>query len=273
MNQKHKAVLAGIVVFGCGAGVGHILTKLRLEKVFEVQLAEENEKSKRYYAKLHKKDEFATPEGARQALEEERAEEPMPEEAREALIRYSGKTLPAIVRPPDRSGKPDVSTADIYQEFQEKRRQEAAGLGGPETGAPIEKPIVRQNIWSDDHPAVVSDPMQPTFTNVEEPREDQRPFLMTFDEYNADRLYAEAEVMYYTGDQTITDDKDEPIEPGVINEMFGEENLRTFGDKFVIHIANPKLGLKFEVTRTDGEFSKMVAGFTDPTEVPEGDSG
>lgn len=274
MNQKHKAVLAGIVIFGAGGGVGHILTKLHLERKLEEQLAEENEKTKHYYRKLHKEGEYSTPEGARQALEEERAEEPMPEEAREAMIRYSGKTVPGVVEPADRKGKRDVSTADIYQDYHEKRRQEAAALGGPETGAPIAKPIVNRNIFSEDHPAVVSPPMQPTFVDDGDARRNgDIPYLMSYDEYNEDRHFTETEVVFYTGDQTVADENDEPIEDGRIDEIFGWDNLAQFGDKFVIHIASPKLGKKYEVTRTDGEFAKMVGGFTDPNEVPEGDSG
>lgn len=275
MDPKHKAILASVVTFGCGVGVGHILTKVRLEKTFKEQLAEEVRLLKEHFDKrkhkLHKTEEYATPEGARKAIEEEREEEPMPEEAKRALIRYSGKTVPGVVDPDERPRR-DVTTADIYQEFQDRRAQEAEAFDTG--GKPIEKPIVRQNIFSPGHPAALTEP-----TFVPAPREgdgeyeDERPFIMTFDQYNEDRHYTETEVVYYTGDRTVADENDDPIADGQVDEIFGWDNLAQFGDKFVIHIASPKLGKKYQVTRTDGEFAVMVGGFTEPDEVPEGDSG
>jgi hypothetical protein len=263
MNQKHKAALACIAAFGCGVGVGHILTKTRLERIFEAELAEENENAKHYYSKMYKAEAYATPQQARETLESERVEEPMPPEAKEAFIRYSGKTVPSVAEPKKSSGERDVTTAEIYQEFHEKRKREAAAMQDPPPVEPIPKPIVRQNIWEPDHPALGKEPMRP----------DDKPYLMTFDEYNEDRHYSETEVVYYRGDKTVADENDEPIEEGQVDEIFGWDNLESFDDQFVIFIANPKLGKKFEVQRNDGEFSKLVAGFTDPDEVPKGDSG
>lgn len=67
-NQIVALVGAGLMGLGIGLGVGRVLTKRELTKVYEEELETEVQRTKAFYSKLHKADEYETPEKAVQAL-------------------------------------------------------------------------------------------------------------------------------------------------------------------------------------------------------------
>jgi hypothetical protein len=88
---------------------------------------------------------------------------------------------------------------------------------------------------------------------------------ITEDEFNENlEDFEQFSLTYYCGDGVLTDDHDQPVEdiallidPGIINLFLADENLST------VHCRNPKLSALYEIERSDGEYSKEVAGFTD----------
>jgi hypothetical protein len=93
MEKTHFVFASGVVGgVSLGAAAGYFLTKRYLELEFEKTLAREVEQTKLFYSKLHKTEEFSTPEGAVEAL--------IPVDKRKELVvldqlrTYQGQTPP-----------------------------------------------------------------------------------------------------------------------------------------------------------------------------------
>lgn len=89
------------------------------------------------------------------------------------------------------------------------------------------------------------------------------PYIISHDEYmEAEPGYEQTVLTYYEGDQTLADDKDQPIE--LIDEVVGEGNVTRFGlasgDANTIFIRNERLTMDFEVVRSEGKFAHEVLG-------------
>lgn len=84
MDTKIIVGATAVLSLAAGAVSGYFFAKHQLQAKFDEQLKEEIEFTKKFYAKLHKTDEFETPEKAAAAL--------IPQEAVDALIQYQGKT-------------------------------------------------------------------------------------------------------------------------------------------------------------------------------------
>lgn len=82
----NRLIFAGSLLAALATGVaaGYLLATKRLEKKMAEELKQEIEYTKAFYKKMHKTDEFETPEKAVQAL--------IPEKAVEALLEYQGRT-------------------------------------------------------------------------------------------------------------------------------------------------------------------------------------
>ena len=71
------------VSFAGGALVSHRLTKKKLQREYDVVLEEQIQRTKDYYARFSKKDDYATPQGAAETLNVKVADE--------ALTKYQGR--------------------------------------------------------------------------------------------------------------------------------------------------------------------------------------
>jgi hypothetical protein len=76
-------IVASTLSAGIGLVSGYFFAKTRLEKKYAEELKKEIEYSKAFYAKMHKRDAYETPEKAVKEL--------IPEEAVEALLSYQGR--------------------------------------------------------------------------------------------------------------------------------------------------------------------------------------
>jgi len=85
MNVKLVIGATGLVTFLAGSVAGFFVAQWKLSKEYEDQLQKEVESTKKFYAKLYKKDEFQTPESTIKEIA------PGAAEAAAALINYQGR--------------------------------------------------------------------------------------------------------------------------------------------------------------------------------------
>lgn len=243
----HKAVhflrsprMAGLVILTCGvAGAGFVGWKLaqrHYSKKFEQDLTREVEAAHNFYSRMNKAGAFATPEEAAKTLHvvtpEEDAHILKAEEATEALKTYQGK-------------KTDYNRVE--------KATEALNTVVPET--------VKSNVFVNGKPL---NPEEFDYDTELKSRTEDAPFVISFDEFaqNESEL-PQTTFTYYQGDDVLTDEKDDIILD--VEGTVGSDNLLRFGagsdDPNTVYIRNPKTGIEFEVTRSEGKFGEEVGGF------------
>lgn len=94
-------------------------------------------------------------------------------------------------------------------------------------------------------------------------RPESGPYVITLDEFMLDDdEFEKISVVYYHGDLTLVDDREEPIDN--IKGTIGEESLKYFGyesdDPNTVYVRSPNLGTDFEVVRNPGTYSEEVLG-------------
>lgn len=90
------------------------------------------------------------------------------------------------------------------------------------------------------------------------------PYVISEDEFGVNEVDNDQSYFtYYEGDDTLTDQRDEVVTD--VEETIGEDNLTKFGsggrNPNVVYVRNDKLGLDFEITRVEGKYSEVGAGF------------
>lgn len=228
MNQNTKIGVAvgaaSILSAAAGAVGGYFFAKTRLEKMYSEFASEEIREAKMFYSRLHK-DEYKTPAEAVQALIPEK-------EAAEALLAYHGQQV----------------TVTHHDGTQEKI------INLPDGGFIAQD----RNIFEDDNPEENPDEWERELTA----RSNDRPYILAKEEFlQAEAGYSQVTLTYYEGDDTLADERDQPIND--VDYTIGPMNLR-FGyhsdDKNVVYIRNDKLGLEFEVLRSFGKYAEEVLG-------------
>lgn len=92
------------------------------------------------------------------------------------------------------------------------------------------------------------------------------PYVITDEEFSeGDRDFHQVSVTYYEGDEVLCDEQDKVVDEP--DKTIGNENMAKFGygsnDPNVVYIRNERLGVDFEVLRSDGKYAKEVLGFDD----------
>lgn len=83
-------------------------------------------------------------------------------------------------------------------------------------------------------------------------------FEISFGEYeSSESMHDHIELTYYEGDQVVTDDADDPIEPG---EVLNEECIEHFASstKNVMHFRDMRNGCDYEITRALGSYGDRL---------------
>lgn len=87
-----------------------------------------------------------------------------------------------------------------------------------------------------------------------------KPHLITQEDFfSGDSGYNEATYTYYAGDNTLTGEGDEIMDPQTRTKAVGN-CLDQFGDENTIYVRNPYLELDIEINRSDGKYAVEVAG-------------
>jgi hypothetical protein len=98
----------------------------------------------------------------------------------------------------------------------------------------------------------------------EESRRNGVPFVISHDEfYNNEWDFEEGNLVWYEGDGTLTDSRDEPILEEV--KYLGDDFEKKFGhgsnDPNIVYICNEQMEMIFEVCRSNRSFAEDVLGF------------
>lgn len=234
---KSKAVVIGgvaLVAFAAGSGSGYLYAKRKLDEQYNEQMEREIQRTRDYFAKLHKKDEYATPGDAVKKLNADLTKagvvltspdaEKIIEEAVEAMESYSPS--PESVKP---ATPREVLTRNIFEET-----ERATGI---------------------------------------DVRDRDKPYIIRKEEFLSSE-FDQATFTYFEGDDVLADMADKELQDYEIEETIGSKNNLLFGhlseEEHIVYIRNEKSGTDFEVSRSFGKYSSEVAGFHDdePTQVP-----
>lgn len=94
-------------------------------------------------------------------------------------------------------------------------------------------------------------------------RTSKAPYIISHEEFlEAEPEYNQVTLTYYEGDDTLVDEKDDPIP--IPDDIVGEESLQRFGygsdSSRSVYVRNDRLALDFEVVKSDGKFAHEVLG-------------
>lgn len=265
-------ILAGLA--GAGVGVaGYYMAvkrlKAKMQAEYDEQLESEIAEMRRFYELRHKDGKFATPASA--------VEELLPPEVALTIQAYQGKggeaknvklegsaevhlgealaeeDQEAVLR---ESGYTDEQIADVLGQHSVEALQKKMN-----TGKPVEVTETTSNIFLDGRPVEEFD-----YATEVAKRDPELPYVITHDEFmENENGWTQTTLTYYNGDDVLTDDQDMPIPD--IEAIVDSENLTKFGygsrDKNVVYVRNEKIETDFEITLSQGEFSKEVGGFNE----------
>ncbi len=235
--KNNPLVIVGVAVVALGVGgylgyrYGVKRTALKYEEIMEREIHQ----AKVFYKRLAKEGEYETPESAVDAL--------VPEEVVEAISSYQGKgrdrTVPynkiTHVPPP-----PVVAVESVE--------------------------VTTNNVFT----ASGADPRDWDYNVEIASRDTTKPYVISFEEFNENEEgHEQATLAYFSSDDTLVDEKDQPIDN--TEYTVGDDNLSRFGhgsnDRNVVYVRNERLGMDFEVVRSNGSYSQSVLGIDPETTI------
>lgn len=233
---------AALGVAGYFAMIKRLEAKLRKE--YDEELESQIAEVRRFYATRERKDEFATPAEAVEAL--------MPPEAKVALKSYNTVPSAPVVVP----GVPIVETEAVTEEV---KVDVAALREKMQSGTPVEVTETTTNIFVEGNPVTEFD-----YATELPRRGPDAAYVVTHDEFmENENGFEQHQLTYYSGDDILTDEKDVPIPD--IEELIGSENLTRFGygsrDANVVYVCNEKIEGLYEIMLSQGSYAQEVAGF------------
>lgn len=252
---KNRAVIAGgvaLVAFAAGTGSGYFYARKKItdelveefDEKMEAEIERITEWLEKKYKRQAKVEEFATPEGAAEALgvdiPKKSTEEELFDEAVGAIRRYHPDTPPP---------------------------SEVRTVKHPLASPPRQ---VNRNIFTDPQPVEGVD-----FNYDEEvaARSSDKPYIISAEEFE-EGDFDKAELTWFE-DGVLADSKDAIIPDYEYERFIGSTDNLRFGHRsdqnHLVYIRNEALELDFEVARHGGKYSVAVAGFTEddlPTQEP-----
>lgn len=276
-NPRTLAASAVITaaVLGAGLGVGGYFLavkrlKAKIQKEADLELESAISEMRRFYETKYKDGRFATPAGA--------VEELLPEGVQQTLKNYQGAHGGETVVLDEGQTAVVLETEAVPEETEETLREkgytddqiaEVLGTNQPaidalrekmRSGTPVEiTETTSRSIFVDGRELEEFD-----YAAEVDKRNPDEPYIITHDEFmENENGFTQGTMTYYNGDDILTDDKDVPVPD--IDEIVGSEALTRFGygsrDRNVVYVRNEKIETDFEITLSQGEFAKEVAGF------------
>ena len=233
--------VVGVVCLATGGVGGYFFAKKKLAAFYEQLATEEIADAKVFYAGLHKVDENGDNVTPQAVFEQKHGAEA----AVEATRIYRGERAAELALEEGDDNFPEGTPADIAMDEAQLKITEAK-IHSVEN--------VSSNVFVD-----------PSFDLEEEMRFRTKtaPYIITHDEFFAGDLDYETNTLtYFEGDDTLTNEKDEPIRE--IDKMIGEDHLVRFGhgskDRNIVYVRNDRLETDFEVIKSTGSFLEEVLG-------------
>lgn len=107
--------------------------------------------------------------------------------------------------------------------------------------------------------AIVEEGVQNVFDTIVDK---SKPYVISQDEYTEGSDFEQSTLTYYAQDDVLVDERDNIMDGP--NDALGANFRALFGedsrDANTVHIRNAKLGLEFEVVRSEGSYKKEVLG-------------
>jgi hypothetical protein len=235
------AFLGGVAL---GGGIGYKFSVSQLDDKYNELMEEEIARTRKFYERVHKAGDFETPAGAAEAMG---VDIPL-EEAADALAGYQGKV-----------DYTKFYAHELSLNLDENPFVKAAGIPSEEAivvGEPIEQNVFDQ---AEDIGFTKRDP--------------DKPYQITMLEFAENETdYEQLSATYFAGDNVLTDDQDQPVDPMEPVVGFGRDaavNVDRFGGQNVIYVRNERLKTDYEVNKSDGKYAYEVAGFTHGDETFE----
>lgn len=131
---------------------------------------------------------------------------------------------------------------------------------------PPDPPPVQRNIFRD-RQAAAEEVVLPEWNYHEERkrRSPDQPYVIHYDERH-EMDYQHVTLTYYTVDDVLCNDRDEPVDPEDRDRLIGDGNLDRFGhgskDPAIVYIRNDELELMYEVVKSPNSYSEEVHGFS-----------
>lgn len=275
-DPKSMAISAVVLAALVGAGLGtagYFLAvkrlKTKIQNDADLELESAISEMRRFYETKYKDGRFATPAAA--------VEELLPEGVQQTLKNYQGTHGSETVVLDDTQTAIVLESEAVPEETEETLREkgytdqqiaEVLGTNQPaiealrekmRSGTPVEITETSRSIFVDGRELEEFD-----YAAEVDKRNPDEPYIITHDEFmENENGFTQGTMTYYNGDDILTDDKDVPVPD--IDDIVGSEALTRFGygsrDRNVVYVRNEKIETDFEITLSQGEFSKEVAGF------------
>jgi hypothetical protein len=265
MFLKNKYVIAGgisVLSFSAGAVLSYFITSKKMRDEIDQIVEGELTAAKKIYAVMYKKDTFADPGEALKYYEDAEARKTY--ERRVSEIQYIPGKSPDE-RDEQTERKDELEAQESMRVAEEQDVDEIPGIGHGTVGSHVLSTVVPQNpplAFADQSPN--DDPFD--LEEEEKHRTPDKPYILSFEEFNRGEFdYQQITLSYFEGDDTLCDEKDEPITDS--DTVVGDDNLTRFGhgskDNNILYIRNEKMDLDFEVVRSPGKFIHEILGFDD----------
>lgn len=229
--KTNPVLLVGVALVSVAIGgvVGYKLAEKKLTTKYDKILDEQIESAKKFYGRLHKEGEFATPESAA-----------------EKLI---------------------TDAVDALESYKGGRNLNRADIPPAEEVAVVVEEIVEKNIFVESKPIDADvdyedlvdrrNPEKPYLITAAEFMENEPGYLQ-----NTLTYYEGDDVLVDERDMPI-----EEVEGTVGVDNLSKFGLVS-GEKHIVYIRNERLDLDFEVVRSEGKYSEQVLGFIEHSDKP-----
>ena len=152
-------------------------------------------------------------------------------------------------------GTPEGAVEALIPEVEAAAEAMIRYQGGPELQeVEVETNIFTESKVSDEWDYAIELPL----------RTSEEPYILHEDEWSeVQHDYTRETLTYYAGDNTLVDEKDDPIL--TIDDTVGDANLQRFGhgteDARTVFVRNERLHIDFEVLKHDGKYAEEILGF------------
>lgn len=235
-TRKQQMIILGFTALAAGtvaAVAAYKVAQKRVEARYEEIVEREVAETRAFYQQLQKPSIEQVAQDAGVVLAPDATAQVA--EAVEAIERYQGKVpydKPEVSRVI--AGEPEVQTSNVF---------------------------------------VDGEPMTADFDYDSEipQRSEDAPYIITYEEFNqGEKNYIQNSLTWYEGDDTLTDDKDQPI-PDVDN-VVGEHNMHRFGhgsrDPRIVYVRNDAMEVDFEVAQNKTGYASAVLGLRHSMDRP-----
>lgn len=244
-NNPTVLVAVGVLAAIAGGVGGYFFAKKKLDSYYEDLAGEQIAEAKAFYAGVYKTDEDGEVLSPMDVL----ADRHGLEAAAEAARIYQGRQAATNTF--------DAENDDGYTEVE-------PGIL-VDTADEIQMARIEERTYN-----VFSEATRFDYATELPLRTPEKPYIITHEEYDGNEKGYEQDVLtYYSGDKTLADSSDEPINDADV--YVGGEHLSMFGkgsrDVNTLYVRNERLSTEYEIVKSAGTYLEEVLGIT---EAPSG---